>query len=98
MVELSKTTGIFQLAGIIFGSDDFCASLGATRTEGSQEIVYARQRLVLIAKAYDLQAIDMVHIDFKGTLRSLNWNFRGRLYGERIVFFKDPIKFEPRSI
>lgn len=39
---------------------------GATRTKNSLEILYARQRLVMIAKAYDLQAIDMVHIDIKG--------------------------------
>lgn len=66
LVELSKKTGIFEPVAIIFGSDDFCASLGATRTETSEEILYARQRLVLIAKAYGLQAIDMVHIDYKG--------------------------------
>lgn len=69
LVELSKKTGLFEPAAIIFGSDDFCASLGATRTDNSQEILYARQRLVLIAKSYGLQAIDMVHIDFKGTFR-----------------------------
>lgn len=65
LVKLSKESGLFEPAAIIFGSDDFCASLGATRTESSQEILYARQRLVLIAKAYGLQAIDMVHIDYK---------------------------------
>lgn len=66
LVELSKKTGIFDPVAIIFGSDDLCASLGATRTESSQEILYARQRLVLVAKAYGLQAIDMVHINYKG--------------------------------
>lgn len=30
------------------------------------EIMYARQRLVLVAKAFGLQAIDMVHIQYKG--------------------------------
>lgn len=66
MVKLSKESGLFEPSAIVFGSDDFCASLGATRTESSQEILYARQRLVLTAKAYGLQAIDMVHIDYKG--------------------------------
>lgn len=70
--ELSKKTGLFEPAAIVFGSDDFCASLGATRTDSSQEILYARQRLVLIAKSYGLQAIDMVHIDFKGTFPKVN--------------------------
>lgn len=64
--ELSKKTGIFEPVAIIFGSDDLCASLGATRTKNSTELLYARQRMVLVAKAYGLQAIDMVHIDYKG--------------------------------
>ena len=29
------------------------------------ELIYARQRIVTVAKAFGLQAIDMVHIDFK---------------------------------
>lgn len=56
---------IFRPVGIVFGSDDLCASLGASRTESSLEILYARQRVVMVAKAYALQAIDMVHIDYK---------------------------------
>ena len=39
---------------------------GATRTPSGQELLLARQQTVLIAKAYRLQAIDMVHINFKG--------------------------------
>ena len=29
------------------------------------ELIFARQRIVTVAKAFGLQAIDMVHIDFK---------------------------------
>lgn len=39
---------------------------GITRTNESTEILYARQKLVLVAKAYGLQAIDMVYIMYKG--------------------------------
>lgn len=55
----------FDPVGIVFGSDDFCANIGATRTENSEEIMYARQRVVLVAKAFGLQAIDMVYIQYK---------------------------------
>ncbi|XP_067890328.1 citramalyl-CoA lyase, mitochondrial isoform X2 [Heterodontus francisci] len=55
----------FQLDGVVFGSDDFCASIGATRTEDARELVYARQKVVVIAKAFGLQAIDLVYIDYK---------------------------------
>lgn len=40
---------------------------GATRSDNCAEILYARQKLVLMAKAYNLQAIDMVYIKYKGT-------------------------------
>ncbi|GJQ73542.1 hypothetical protein Trydic_g13892 [Trypoxylus dichotomus] len=63
-IELSKSSK-FTLTTLIFGSDDFCANIGITRTYESTEISYARQKLVLVAKAYGLQAIDMVYIMYK---------------------------------
>jgi len=62
--ETFKGTQI-ALDALIFGSDDFCASIGATRTKKSLEILYARQHFVIVAKAYHLQPIDMVYIDYK---------------------------------
>ncbi|XP_035249143.1 citramalyl-CoA lyase, mitochondrial [Anguilla anguilla] len=51
--------------GVVFGSDDFCASIGATRTKGAAELLYARQKVVVTAKAFGLQAIDLVYIDYQ---------------------------------
>merc|ERR1719479_405862 len=53
------------IEGLVFGSDDFVADIGATRTQDAAELIYARQKIVTVAKAFGLQAIDMVHIDFK---------------------------------
>lgn len=39
---------------------------GATRTAQAKEIAYARQHIVMVAKAFKLQAIDIVYIDLKG--------------------------------
>ena len=50
---------------LVFGSDDFVADIGATRTAEATELLYARQKLVMVAKAFGLQAIDLVHIDYK---------------------------------
>ncbi|TRY64099.1 hypothetical protein TCAL_12594 [Tigriopus californicus] len=50
---------------LVFGSDDFVADIGATRTPEARELLYARQKLVTVAKAFQLQAIDLVHIDYK---------------------------------
>ena len=39
--------------------------LGATRTKDARELLYARQKVVVTTKAFGLQAIDLVHIDYK---------------------------------
>lgn len=57
----------FILEGIVFGSDDYLANIGGERTKDAKELLYARQKLVLVAKAFQLQAIDLVHIDYKDT-------------------------------
>ena len=62
----SKYKSIFRLDGFVFGSDDYCADISATRTKDASELLYARQKLVSVCKAYKLQAIDMVYIDYKG--------------------------------
>ncbi|XP_048871090.1 citramalyl-CoA lyase, mitochondrial isoform X2 [Brienomyrus brachyistius] len=51
--------------GVVFGSDDFCASIGATRSKNAVELLYARQKVVVTTKAFGLQAIDLVYIDYQ---------------------------------
>ncbi|KAL1497876.1 hypothetical protein ABEB36_008762 [Hypothenemus hampei] len=71
LIDICKTAGTlsnkskFRPVALVFGSDDFCANIGITRTTDSVEILYARQKLVLTAKAFNLQAIDMVYIKYK---------------------------------
>jgi citrate lyase beta subunit len=40
-------------------------AIGATRTPEAKELLYSRQYFVTCAKAYRLQAIDLVYINFK---------------------------------
>ena len=54
-----------RLEAIIFGGEDFAASIGAVRTQTATELLYARQATVTACAAYDLQALDIVFIDFK---------------------------------
>jgi len=54
-----------RLEAIIFGGEDFAASIGAVRTKEATELLYARQATVTACSANDLQAIDIVFIDFK---------------------------------
>ena len=54
-----------RLEAIIFGGEDYAASVGAMRTKEATELLYARQAVVAACAANDLQAIDIVFIDFK---------------------------------
>jgi len=54
-----------RLDALIFGGEDFAASVGATRTPEAVELLYARESVLTAAAAFGLQAIDMVAIDFK---------------------------------
>jgi citrate lyase beta subunit len=54
-----------RLEAIIFGGEDYAASVGAVRTKEASELLYARQATVTACAANDLQAIDIVFIDFK---------------------------------
>lgn len=48
----------------IFGADDYAAAVGATRSSGSAELAYARQAIVAHCRAFGMQPIDIVKIDF----------------------------------
>ena len=54
-----------RLQALIFGGEDYAASVGATRTPGAEELLYARSAVVAACAAYGLQAIDMVSVDFR---------------------------------
>ncbi|KAA3671321.1 citrate lyase subunit beta-like protein [Paragonimus westermani] len=55
------------LLGVVFGSDDYCVSLGVDRSTENTELSFARQYVPVVAKAFGLSSIDMVDIDFKDT-------------------------------
>jgi citrate lyase beta subunit len=56
-----------RLRGLIFGAEDFAGDVGAIRTPQAWEVFYARSAVVTHAAAYNLQAIDMVYVDFEDT-------------------------------
>jgi len=39
-----KEGAAYILEGVVFGSDDYCASIGATRTTDAKELLYPRQK------------------------------------------------------
>jgi citrate lyase subunit beta/citryl-CoA lyase len=64
--EIAATPAVDALA---FGAEDLSADVGATRTEGGEEVSYARQHVVLAAAAADVDAIDTVFTDIEDTDR-----------------------------
>jgi len=74
-----------RLDALLFGAEDYTADIGAQRTSSNREVLYARQAIVATAKAYDLQAIDIVYIHYKdleGLAReareAASWGFDGK--------------------
>jgi len=65
ILNLKEIASHPRLDGIIFGGEDFAASIGATRTKDAIELLYARQAIVTACAAYALQAIDIATINYK---------------------------------
>ena len=65
ILNLKEIASHPRLDGIIFGGEDFAASIGAMRTKDAVELLYARQAVVVACVAYDLQPIDIVTIDYR---------------------------------
>ncbi|EFO92821.1 hypothetical protein CRE_18212 [Caenorhabditis remanei] len=84
-LNLHKQAGFFKLDAVVFGSDDFCADIGATRSSHGTETLFARQKFVTCCKAFQLQAIDSVYIDIKDleglkrqSIEGRQWGFTGK--------------------
>jgi citrate lyase beta subunit len=65
ILNLKELAAHPRLDALIFGAEDYAASVGATRTPESLEVLYARSALVTAAAAHGLQAIDLVTVDFR---------------------------------
>ena len=50
---------------ILLGAEDLSADVGLNRTESGQEIIYARQHVVLSAASHGVDAIDTLYTDFR---------------------------------
>lgn len=69
IVNLPSIVQSSHLCALIFGADDFAASIGASRSPANDEVAYARAATLTAAKAYNLDALDMVCIDFNDNER-----------------------------
>lgn len=75
-----------RLVALVFGAEDLCGDIGATRTPDGHEVAYAKAALVIHAAAFGRQAIDTPFVDLmdierlaQDTTRSLQMGYTGRL-------------------
>lgn len=54
-----------RTVALVFGAEDYASDIGAVRTAEGEEVLYARSKVVAYAKAFELQAIDIVYADFR---------------------------------
>lgn len=54
-----------RLGALLFAAEDYCADTGIMRTPSRRELLYTRSEIVITAKAFGLEAIDMVCVQYK---------------------------------
>ncbi|KAH6912778.1 Pyruvate/Phosphoenolpyruvate kinase-like domain-containing protein [Coprinopsis sp. MPI-PUGE-AT-0042] len=54
-----------EVRALMFACEDYCADTGIIRTPSRRELLYTRSSIVLAAKAQNLDAIDMVCVQYK---------------------------------
>ncbi|KAK7048200.1 HpcH-HpaI domain-containing protein [Favolaschia claudopus] len=53
------------LNALLFAAEDYCADTSILRSSSRQELLYTRSSIVIAAKAFGLEAIDMVCVNYK---------------------------------
>ncbi|KAJ7043912.1 Pyruvate/Phosphoenolpyruvate kinase-like domain-containing protein [Mycena alexandri] len=53
------------LTGLLFAAEDYCADTSILRSSSRHELLYTRSSIVITAKAFGLEAIDMVCVNYK---------------------------------
>lgn len=84
-----------RLQSLIFGAEDLAGDIGAVRSREGWEVFYARSAVVTHAAAFNLQAIDMVYLDFQdvdGLIQECQMGAQMGFSGKQIIH---PNQVEP---
>jgi len=82
-----------RVDALVFGAEDLAGDMGAVRTSAGWEVFYARGAVVTAAKAYRVQAIDMVFFD----LHDLDGLARECLQGRQMAY-DGKMAIHPRQV
>ena len=92
---------------VLFGAEDLSADIGATRTAAGEEVLYARQRVVLSAARAGVDAIDTLYTDFEDTdglredaRRAQQWGFDGKMaiHPAQVTVINETFTPEPEQV
>ena len=83
-----------RIAAITIGLEDYTADLGVAKTAGGNESLYARQRVVNVAHAARVQAIDSVYGDASDIEGLLHWGEASRAMGFEGMGCIHPVQVE----
>ncbi|KAF8967068.1 Pyruvate/Phosphoenolpyruvate kinase-like domain-containing protein [Flammula alnicola] len=53
------------LSALLFAAEDYCADTSIIRTASRRELLFTRSQIVIAAKAFGLDAVDMVCVNFR---------------------------------
>jgi citrate lyase beta subunit len=65
IMNIKEIAAAPSLAALCFGAEDYIASVGGVRTQSNHEVAYARSTVPMCASVFNLQALDMVYVNFK---------------------------------
>jgi citrate lyase beta subunit len=82
-----------RVDALVFGAEDLAGDMGAQRTPAGWEIFYARSAVVTAAKAYRLQAIDMVFFDLNDLA-----GFEAECHSGRQMAYDGKMVIHPRQV
>ncbi|AZH25697.1 HpcH/HpaI aldolase/citrate lyase family protein [Haloplanus aerogenes] len=63
VLDAREVATVPAVDALCFGAEDLAADLGATRTDEGTEVLYAREHVVLSARAAGVDAVDTVYTD-----------------------------------
>jgi citrate lyase subunit beta/citryl-CoA lyase len=84
-----------RLAAITLGADDYTADLGVHRTREGRELDYARQVMVVCARAADILALDTPFADFRDEEGLIQESERVRSLGFKGKYLIHPSQIGP---
>jgi citrate lyase subunit beta/citryl-CoA lyase len=83
-----------RIVALGFGAEDFARDIGARKTPAGSESLYARQAVVLAAKAAGVQALDSVFSDTEDAEGFEAWCLASRSMGFDGIGLVHPVQIE----